>query len=399
MNLKLGENIRNLRLQHKFTQEQLADRLGVSYQSISRWENGVTYPDIEYLPAIARHFSVTTDYLLGQDNVEKRKHVRKQIQNIPKMGEGDKDTVIDIIRTCRREQDDGEYFADICYALRYFSAWKSPEILDELRKSKDLFFETCTDTAHRARALEFYACLEEENQITALLDRYATDPANRDYLLKERYLFRDELEKFNSARQRCFLRQLANLIDGDISLWRDSSKPVNVDDSLFENNCKLTLLHNLCEESPTKQHPITCGNPPDVFALQRIWLGMVYVTAYAAQNQYEKAFAVLEDIVKLTETIMALPDGTEIGCKSPALNTLQLSIEHAYHKTVGNSLGFYYTLENGENDFYGSVEPKLMYEWLFISDYHRWSWLRDIRTEQRYIDLVERLRILGDKQS
>lgn len=64
MNLKLGENIRNLRLQHKLTQEQLADHLGVSYQSVSRWENGVTYPDIEYLPAIARHFSVTTDHLL-----------------------------------------------------------------------------------------------------------------------------------------------------------------------------------------------------------------------------------------------------------------------------------------------------------------------------------------------
>ena len=36
MNLKIGEKIRTLRLQQKMTQEQLADRLGVSYQSISR---------------------------------------------------------------------------------------------------------------------------------------------------------------------------------------------------------------------------------------------------------------------------------------------------------------------------------------------------------------------------
>lgn len=41
MNLKIGEKIRTLRLQQKMTQEQLADRLGVSYQSISRWENGI----------------------------------------------------------------------------------------------------------------------------------------------------------------------------------------------------------------------------------------------------------------------------------------------------------------------------------------------------------------------
>ncbi len=311
------------------------------------------------------------------------------------MTENDKDAIIEIIRTCRREQDNGEYFADICCHLRYCPAWKDPEVLDELRKSKDLFFETCTDTKNRGCALEFYSCLEEENQITALLNRYASNPANRDYLLKERYLFRDELEKFDSARQRCFLRQLANLIDGDISLWRDSSKPINVESSLFEYNCKFSLLHSLCEETPTEKHPITCGNPPDIFALQRIWLGMVYVTVYAAQGENEKAFAVLEDIVTLTEGIMALPDGTEVGCKSPALNTLKLSIERAYHHTVGNSTGFYYTLENGESDFYGSVEPKWIYECLYIADFHRWSWLCHIRKEPKFINLVQRLEKLG----
>ncbi len=77
MTCKIGEKIRTLRLQNKLTQEQLADQLGVSYQSVSRWENCVTYPDIEFLPAIARQFSVTTDYLLGQDDIEKRKRLRK----------------------------------------------------------------------------------------------------------------------------------------------------------------------------------------------------------------------------------------------------------------------------------------------------------------------------------
>lgn len=395
MNLKLGENIRNLRLQHKLTQEQLADRLGVSYQSISRWENGVTYPDIEFLPAIAKHFSVTTDYLLGQDDLEKMKRIRKQIQSISKMGESDKDTIIDIIRTCRREQDDGEYFADICCHLRYCPAWRDPEVLDELRKSKDLFFETCTNTEHRARALEFYSCLEEENQITALLDRYASDTTNRDYLLKERYLFRDELEKFDSARQRVFFRQVANLIDGDISLWRDSTKPRNPENDLYENGCKLSFLHNLCEEIPTAKHPVTCGNHPDIFAIQRIWLGIVYITAYAAQNQYEKALAVLEDIVELTETIMALPNGTEIGCKSPALSTLHLSLVRGYYDTIGNSCSLYCTLENGDTDFYGSVETKWMYECLYLNDFSRWTWLQEIRKEQKFVDLVQRLKELG----
>ena len=399
MNLKIGENIRSLRLQNKLTQEQLADRLGVSYQSVSRWENGVSYPDIEFLPAIARHFSVTTDYLLGQDDIEKKKNIRKQINNIPKMTAKDKDAIINLIRSCRREQDNGEYFADICCTLRYSSAWQDKDVMNELRKSKDLFFETCTNTEHRSRALEFYVCMEDESLISKLLDHFSSNVADRDYLLKERYLFRDEFEKFNLARQRCFLRQLVNLFDGDSSLWRDSSKPVDVEGTLFENNCKFTLLHNLCNEIPSAEHPITCGNPPDIFSIQRIWLGTKYVTAYAAQNEFEKALAVLKDVVELTENILALPDGTEIGCQSPSLNTLRLIIEHTYYKKIGNSAGFYCTLENGESDFYGSIEPDMLYDCLYTAEHYRWNWLKEIRKEPQYIELVNRLKALSKKES
>lgn len=398
MTCKIGEKIRTLRLQHKLTQEQLADRLGVSYQSVSRWENGVTYPDVELLPAIARYFSVTTDYLLGQDEEKKRKQLRSQINSIAKMTENDKDSIIDIIRTCRREQDNGEYFADICDALRYCPAWKDPEVLDELRKSKDLFLDTCTDPQNRSRGLTFYASMEEESQLTALLNQCASDPCNRDYLLKERYLFRDEFEKFDFARQRVLHRQLVNLIDGDLTLWQAFTETKEPEYDLFENHCKLSLLHNICKDTPTEQNPITCGNPPDMFAIQRIWLGIVYITAYAAQNEYEKAFAVLEDIVELTKNIMVLPDGAEIGCKSPALNTLHLRLEHGYHHTIGNFAGLYYVLENGETDFVGSVDPKWMYECLYVANHYRWAWLQGIRKEQRFIDLVDCLKILGNTQ-
>ena len=47
------------------TQEELADLLCVSVQTVSRWENSVNYPDLVMLPEIATIFHVTTDYLLG----------------------------------------------------------------------------------------------------------------------------------------------------------------------------------------------------------------------------------------------------------------------------------------------------------------------------------------------
>lgn len=396
MTLPIGEKIRMLRLQNKLTQEQLADRLGVSYQSVSRWENGVTYPDITLLTTIAKHFSVTTDYLLGEEDKEKRKHIRKQIQSISNLTENDKEAILAIIRACRREQDaEGEYFPNLCAYLMNSPIWQDPEVLDELRKSKDLFFETCTNTKQRSIALDFYVSMEEENLLTPLLDQYAFD--KRDYLLKNRYLFRNELEKFETARQRWFLKTLVYLIDGDMSLWGDSLNSPDTERTLFESHCKLSLLHNLCQETPTEGHPITCGNPPDIFAVQRIWLGFAYITAYAAKKEYEKTYTVLEDIIELTKNVMAFPNGTEIGCKSPVLNTFQFRIEHSYHPTIGNSAGFYYTSNAGADDFYGSIDPKLMYEWLYTADHHRWSWLKDIRKEQRFINLVEQLKELGSK--
>lgn len=65
MNKNFAENLYRLRKENGLTQEQLAGRLGVSFQSVSKWENNQGYPDIELLPRIASYFHITLDELLG----------------------------------------------------------------------------------------------------------------------------------------------------------------------------------------------------------------------------------------------------------------------------------------------------------------------------------------------
>jgi len=64
--LYLGSIIRECRMKRGLTQEQLGQELGVSTQSISRWENSATYPDIMMLPVIADFFEITIDQLMGR---------------------------------------------------------------------------------------------------------------------------------------------------------------------------------------------------------------------------------------------------------------------------------------------------------------------------------------------
>lgn len=63
--LQIGKTIRTLRLRDKRTQTDLADALGISPQAVSRWENGLSFPDITLLPSIARYFGVTIDVLFS----------------------------------------------------------------------------------------------------------------------------------------------------------------------------------------------------------------------------------------------------------------------------------------------------------------------------------------------
>ncbi len=71
MDLLIGENIRRIRRERNLTQEEVAAHLGISFQSISKWERGDGYPDITMLPALANYFGISIDELLGAGEIAK----------------------------------------------------------------------------------------------------------------------------------------------------------------------------------------------------------------------------------------------------------------------------------------------------------------------------------------
>lgn len=80
--LQIGAQIRLLRKKNGVTQEQVAGQLGVTPQAVSRWESGVCYPDMGYLPLLADLFSVSMDELLGYTDSRKERRVQDCIARV-----------------------------------------------------------------------------------------------------------------------------------------------------------------------------------------------------------------------------------------------------------------------------------------------------------------------------
>ena len=69
--MTLGEKIARQRKELNYTQEQLADILGVSRQSISKWESDIAYPETDKLIELGKLFDCSMDYLLKEETTEK----------------------------------------------------------------------------------------------------------------------------------------------------------------------------------------------------------------------------------------------------------------------------------------------------------------------------------------
>ena len=87
MNETFGQRFTKLRKEKNFTQEEIALKLNISAQAVSKWENDISMPDISILTSIADIFDITLDELLGREkkqdvilvNEEDKKDINKMV--------------------------------------------------------------------------------------------------------------------------------------------------------------------------------------------------------------------------------------------------------------------------------------------------------------------------------
>ena len=118
--MNIGNKIRELRKQRGITQEQLANSIGISFQAVSKWENGIALPDITLAPILARYFGVSMDELFDFNLKEIEADIDTIVNDAYKFRESDPPKSRAILEKGLKKYPDNEILLNnLLYVLNY----------------------------------------------------------------------------------------------------------------------------------------------------------------------------------------------------------------------------------------------------------------------------------------
>ena len=296
MKLAIGENIRNFRKKNDLTQEALADRLGVTYQSISRWENGTTYPDLELIPAIAEVLAVTVDELLGMPQIEKEKRAIAAFDELRReciKTDYDADKIVDLLRDIRRNYLNSDS-AWRPWVEGNDRAFRDPKILPEVRLLAEAYLERNPMFTHTIQTMAY---VEDEDHLEDFLSKYTTSfDCSARALLFNRYFRRGDAEKFEPERRYQLYQAFNTLLCPRYLLkWGESNEHKQAVDKFMET--MLSLIR--CDAEDDR---------PDMWIDDRIELGLKSALRSISLGNQDEAISQIETVVKLLEDTMMITD-------------------------------------------------------------------------------------------
>lgn len=332
MNLRIAENIRRLRQEQELTQSQLAERLGVSYQAVSRWENETTYPDIELLPTIAALFEITVDELLGGTVESRQEALHRDWDKLHATTDPRKRVAL--LRQMRREHPKDWYLA-VRLCAEVPSVEEKRRITEEILRDSDVPYLRFLAIRQMIRG-------EDEERVMELLWDYNLPETCWDEMLEDRYRARGEVEAYSARRQAVLLESLRKAMVR-MTVSGTDCIPENPMENEEGARTILRVISAITEKPPVAARPVAGEGEPDLWASVRAWAGITLSCALSARGETEEALTVLEDAARLVTEFRALPPDAPLS-----YGTCHLS---AYETTRGARGALFYDPEHMEAQF------------------------------------------------
>ena len=387
MKLKISENIRKYRKEAGLTQEQLAERFGVSFQAVSRWENGTTYPDIELLPAIAESFGVGIDELMGATKEDRKEASEDYYLRLNR-------TVDPKERLSLLHEIHREYPKD---ATIIWNLCQITEDLQEKRRLTQLLIDVSDEDTriYVPQAIGWLINAEQEDRVEALLQQHTVELSLcREMRLEERYRYRGEWEKYERIKQNNLRKALLELVFP--RLVKDYPEKIDTENSLFASRMRIAVIDLLTGQ--TGMNPVSGDGTPDLWYPVRLQVGFRLSAQLASLGETEKALDVLEDITSLYEKFWSLPDQTVLTYRSSVLDKIEARLSKCrlpspivtpdYNNEKFNAR----TLCSSTEDvaFHNVFWSVWDYSPLIIRS--GWEWFDPIRYHPRYIACIARMK-------
>jgi transcriptional regulator with XRE-family HTH domain len=312
MQLKISENVKRLRRESGLTQEQLAAAIGISGQTVSKWECGDGYPDITTLPVLASYFGVSVDEILGMDAYLDEKRIdeaKAKTEAAFLAGPLQNREIVELWRELAREFPRNDEVQWICANwLITMHNTVHPEDLTEAVGILERLLEYSSDSERRNQAyallINALSALGETDRAIALAEKLPDLSQSREATIFELRTNRQDFDD-RLPHVREFAAQAANLLIQPLQMLRIFAQNGDrADDAQF---LKLTELERSLYELVYYNDP-TGLNLPNFHSMLEMLLASFY-----APRDAEKT---LEHIEKYVDLRLQMPHPHGSGGKS-----------------------------------------------------------------------------------
>jgi len=372
MELRIDKKIKEYRRKEELTQEELAKLLGVSHQSVSKWEQGDGYPDITLLPVIANHFGITIDELVGNDEIGREEELQAFKEKFDSL-QGNPEAQIQLAEEMWRKYPDEWHTAILLVGAIREDREHLKERLPRLREVCQTVVGKCEFSGVREKVILAMCAVCEESELASWVEYLPSGNSSvhtRDDMLEERYWEKGDREK---ARGIWGLNNLHRIVE---FVMRGSRFGGSAERSLAVQQSRLALIDYL-----------SGGESVNAWIPYRAITTLRIAAALWGLGRNEEGYRELEKAAALHEQWFEIPEETELSLGDKVI------FEGI---TVKRGIWRFIYLPDGTKHRYGKgtfhLSPNQLYALLTIPK--GWEWLDGVRNEDRFQKVVERAKKL-----
>lgn len=371
MELKLSKRIKKYRTELGITQGELAERLGVTHQSVSKWENDDGYPDITLLPALANQFGITIDTLMGNDEIGRQEELEQYKKQFDELSEKPAEQIALATEMYRKYPE--EWYKTVHRLIRVLTGHPGYLDLPLLREVVEHVMEKCTIPYIREFAIKHICSVCDDEEFEKWLEYIPSgyseilSPAEmreRRYWERGRHDECHVISSYNNFMRFCGF------------LMRDARYHGYPERAVERNLARLRLIGLYCGEGEINGWILYKG------------LTMLRLSsALFGCGRIEEGYEVLDKTLELYEKHAKIPAGTMLAFGDD-------SFFGGIYYEVGTADDVrYLNLADGTRVYNRESVPGNLYGLLTLPS--GWEWLDSVRGEERFQAALERAKAIG----